>query len=215
MLHRRTAVASTGTKITVAVLALACVGLLAVWPAFLMPRSLYALVYGWRYPKVRDCGDAVLTDNGPGSSADRYVADYGYLQLDTETELTLSLCTLPREWMALGLALELPGQDKLDDEVREFRTDRIRAVEVAASLTDESGRAVFTHNGPLGDRWTWSYGYPPASAFIYADDTMFVPELRKAYEVRISISPAESSTGIRARLVVKGGGWKAPLPPLQ
>jgi transposase len=78
-------------------LLLACIGLLAIWPAFLMPRGLYELVYGWRYPKVRDCGDAILTDSGPGASADRYVADYGYLPLDAETEMTFRLCALPRD----------------------------------------------------------------------------------------------------------------------
>ena len=202
-------------KIILAALVAACIGLLAIWPAFLMPRALYELVYGWRYPKVRDCGDAILTDTGPGASADRYVADYGYLSLDAEIDRTFRLCALPREWMVLGLALELPGEDKLHVEVEQFRTGRVRAVEVAVSVTDESGRAVFAHNGPLGDHWVWSYGYPPASAFIYAYDTMFVPQPRRAYELRISISPSDSSTGTRARLIVTGGGWKAPSAPVE
>jgi hypothetical protein len=48
----------------VAAVALACIGLLAIWPAFLMPRALYEVVYGWRYPKARNGGDAILTDTG-------------------------------------------------------------------------------------------------------------------------------------------------------
>ena len=196
-----------------AAVTLAFIGLLAIWPAFLMPHALYQLVYGWRYPTIRACGDATLTDAGPASSADRYVADYGYLPLDAETNLRFKLCALPREWMVLGLDLELPGQDKLGTEIEQFRTGRVSAVEVAISLTDESGRAVVAHDGPLEDHWIWSYGYPPASAFLYAQDTMFVPQSRAAYELRISIWPSDSSTGTRARLVVKGGGWKAPPPP--
>ena len=199
-------------KIALAALALVGIGVLAVWPAFLMPRGLYELVYGWRYPKDQECGDAIFTDAGPRVAGDRYVADYGYVGLDAETEMTLNLCALPREWMVLGLTLELPGNDKLPIEVEQFKEDRVRDVEVAVSLTDENGRTVLAHDGPLGDHWVWSYGYSPASAFIYAYDTMFVPQSREAYELRISISPSASSTDTRARLVVKGGGWKAPSP---
>jgi hypothetical protein len=42
---------------------------------------------------------------------------------------------------------------------------------------------------------------------------MFVPQSRETYELHVSISPSDSSTDTRARLVVKGGGWKAPAAP--
>lgn len=99
-------------RITIGAIVLAGVAALAVWPPFLMPSRLYEIIYGWRYPIVRSCGDGTLTDRGPGASADRYVVDYGHLALGTAIESTLTLCPLPRDWMVLGLEYELQEEDR-------------------------------------------------------------------------------------------------------
>jgi len=179
----------------------------------MMPRGLYQVIYGWRYPTVRDCGDAVLTDVGPGAAGDRYVADFGYLAFGAETETTFKLCALPREWMALGLDVELPGKDRLDVEVNQFKEGTLHDVKVAVSLADQNGRTVLTHEGALGESWVWSYGSALNSAFVYNQYTMFIPRRGQTYELRVSVVPADRSTDARARLVVNGGGWKAASPP--
>jgi hypothetical protein len=199
-------------KIAIGVIVLAFVGLLAIWPAFLMPPPVYASVYGWRYPKVTACGDATLTDAGPGAADDRYVVDYGWLPLDAEIEKTLQLCVLPREWMAVGLEVDLPGEERPDMAVKRVKEHTLRGLELGIAVTDRNGRTVVSHKGALGG-WTWSYGYPPLSAFVYAIDSMFAPTGRQTYVLHVSVLPGASVTGTRGRLLVKGGGWKAASPP--
>ena len=198
-------------KITAGAIALAFVGLLAIWPAFIMPPAVYELIYGWRYPKARGCGDATLTDAGPGAADDRYVIDFGFLPLDAEIEKTVQLCALPREWMAVGLALDLPAEERQDIEVERFKKHTVHGAELGISVTDRNGRTVVSHKGALGG-WTWSYG-PPTSAFVYATDSMFAPTGRQTYMLHVSVLPGASVTGARGRLLVKGGGWKAASPP--
>jgi len=200
-------------KIAVGAIVLAFVGLLAIWPAFLMPYGLYELVYGWRYPQVRACGDAMLTDAGPGAAGERYVIDLGNLPLDSQVEKTCRLCALPREWMAVGLKLDLPGEDRLDVEVERFRKNTLHGAELTVSVTDHNGRTVVAHKGALGVDWIWSYGYPPASAFVYATDSMFAPTSREPYTLHVAVAPGALVVDARAHLLLTGGGWKAASPP--
>lgn len=175
-----------------------------------MPTGLQRLVDARRYPSVRSCGDAAFSDAGP-DAVDRYVADYGDLSLDAATDVTFKLCALPKEWMAVGLTIELPGQQKSHIEVEQLKSS-VYDVRVELSVRDDGGRVVFAHGGFLGSRWVWSYGYPPTSAFVYAYDTMFVPRPGATYELHVSVAPNGNATDTRARLVVKGGGAEAPLP---
>jgi hypothetical protein len=198
-------------KITVGAIVLAFGGLWAIWPVFLLPPAVYDLVYGWRYPKVRPCGDATLTDAGPGAADDRYVIDFGFLPLDAETDKTFQLCALPREWMAVGLDLELPGGQPLDVEVERSKEQTLHSVELSVSLADRNGRVVISRAGALGG-WTWSYGYPRGSAFVYSRDSMFAPKRRQTYMLHVAVLPG-NATGARGRLLVRGGGWKAASPP--
>ncbi|HET8698501.1 MAG TPA: hypothetical protein VFO94_13495 [Gammaproteobacteria bacterium] len=126
------------------------------------------------------------------------------------TDVTFELCGLPKEWMAVGLTVGLPGKDATHIEVEQFKS-KVYDVRVELSLTDDGGRLVFRHGGLLG-RWVWSFGYPPTSAFIYAYDTMFVPRPGAVYKLHVSISPNGNSTDARARLLVRGGGAEAPAP---
>lgn len=201
-------------KIALVVGVVAAVGALAIWPPFLMPSGLYEIVYGWRYPVVRECGDGTLTERGPAVSSDRYVVDFGYVSLDRQTESTLVLCGLPRDWMVLGLEYEVPEEARSALDAGELSDIGIHDVEVGASVAEhESGITIVSHEGQLGNQWIWSHGHPTRPAFLYSSDTMFAPTAGRTYEIRIAVAPGDNSTDARARLLVKGGGWKSNQPP--
>lgn len=155
----------------------------------------------------------MLTDAGPGAADERYVIDLGNLPLDSPIEKTFKLCALPREWMAVGLKLDLPGEDRLDVEVERFKKNTLHGVEFAVSIADHNGRAVVAHKGALGVDRIWSYGYAPASAFVYATDSMFSPTSRQPYTLHVAVVPGARVVDARAHLLVTGGGWKTSSPP--
>ena len=181
----------------------------------MMPPWLYESIYGWHYPKVSECGDALLTDSGPGFSSDQYVVDYGPLSFNETTDITVRLCELPREWMFAGLEVELAGEDGFAGEIEQFREGNLQAVDVTISIRTQEGRPVTSNRGALGARqaWYWSSGENNRSTFIWGDGTAFLPRHGQAYELGISILPSNEETDLRARLLVKGGGWKAPVLP--
>ena len=51
-----------------------------------------------------------------------------------------------------------------------------------------------------------------AAAFVYDEETRWIPEDERAYDIHISINPRGGTTDTRARLIVSGGGWKTPPP---
>lgn len=151
---------------------------------------------------------------GPAVSSDRYVVDFGYVSLDRQTEHTLMLCGLPRDWMVLGLEYEVPEEARSALDAGELSDIGIYDVEVDASVTEhESGITIVSHEGQLGNQWIWSHGHPMRPAFLYSLDTMFAPTAGRTYRIRIVVSPGGNPTDARARLLVKGGGWKSNQPP--
>ena len=144
---------------TYVLVALASVMLLALWPALLMPNWLYQGIYGWRYPDVRECGDAVVTDHGPRAAYNRVLVEIGEIDLGAEGVYLFSLCELPEERLVFGLALPLPERSEASrDPVANAKASDVGGVIVEISMIDETGQPVLFHSGQLRDQWIWSYG---------------------------------------------------------
>ena len=191
-------------RLLVALLAivLACGCILAIWPPFLLAGPLYEVMYGWRYPKVWECGSAEITDVGPDASHHRYVVRLGAIALDRDHEKRFVLCGLPEEQLYLGLSVDLRYPRGLWDAEWEERKD----VAVSVRIVDSAGQVVVAHAGPLGGGWGWSGPYEDG-AFIYGD-TKLEPVDGETYELQVIVTSSSSASVPPARLSVRGGGWK-------
>ena len=49
----------------------------ALFVPFLLPKPIYQVIYGWRYPKQLQAGDGVVKDAGPRSAIHRYTCGLG------------------------------------------------------------------------------------------------------------------------------------------
>jgi hypothetical protein len=174
---------------------------LFVWPAFMMPDWLYGAVYGWRYPKVWRCGSAIVTDAGPGEATSRYTLDLGTVSLDQSSILEFQVCDLPAERFACGLEIFLSKLSQWDAEWSSTKNAR-----VSMRLRDSTDRLVFDSAGVLGGGWTWSGPYG-GSAFVYGN-TIFEPHPKDTYRLTLAIAPGGAPSGLTAKIVMRGGGWK-------
>ena len=167
----------------------------------MMPEWLYGAVYGWRYPKVWRCGSAVVTDAGPGEAASRYTLDLGSVSLDQSSILEFQVCELPTERIACGLDILLSEPSDWQAEWSGAKDAR-----VSMRLRDGSDQLVFDWAGALGGAWTWSGPYD-GSAFVYGT-TIFEPHTKGTYMLTLEIAPGSKPSGLTAKLVMRGGGWK-------
>jgi len=166
-----------------------------------MPDPMYEVFYGWRYPEVWECGNVVVTDVGPQASHNRYIAHLGPLPLNEQIEKSYTLCELPNDHLFLGLSVDLG-----DANERGLEWEQLKDVVVSVRAVDSSGSVVFSHNGPLGGRWTLSGPYPDG-AFLYGE-TELQPRPGEAYKLYVTVTPRTSVARIQARLNIRGGGWK-------
>ena len=178
---------------------------IAVWPPFLLPDQVYATIYGWRYPKVWECGDGQLTDTGPRASHSRYVARLGLLPLDRATDRSYKLCKLPNEPLVLGFNVKLAGGFPLfQDPSPEWL--QLKEIEVSVRVIDSRGVVLIDHDGPLVGAWTWSGPYADG-AFVYGE-TRIQAQPADSYDIHVTITPTNELTGVQAHLILRGGGWK-------
>ena len=183
--------------------------ILAIWPPFMLPDSLYQLIYGWRYPAERKCGDVMLIDGGPAVPFDRYTVDFGGMNLGLEQELLIEVCELPKDYMVLGLELEPTAEEALALETFPYDTEKLRDTTVSVSLMTENGETVVEHHGSLRDRWRWSTGSTSETRFLYGDGMVFTPAKDDGrYQLRVVVLPSDTLSETQAQLVLRGGGWK-------
>ena len=190
--------------------AFASVVLLALWPAVLMPNLIYQVVYGWRYPDVRACGDATATDYGPRAAYNRVIVELKEIDLGAEGAYSFSLCELPDEQLTFGLVLPLPERTReRPDIVGEAKSSDVGTVKVELSIIDEEGQLLFSHGGQL-EEWIWGYGAtsPDGAAFIYPLRLRFTPNKARNYQLELAISPGLQRVAVKAQLMASGGGWK-------
>ena len=155
-------------------LVLAAGGFVVIALPFLLPDSLYWVIHGWRYPAVSQVGDATLSDDGPRSAVDRYVIDFGPIDLSAPNVRTYTVRQLPEISFTLGLELWTAASDDAFRDVleRAVRGEDVRggdfmkvpeAIKTAAPvdtvvgirLVAEDDRLVIEEHVPLAD-WVWS-----------------------------------------------------------
>lgn len=155
-------------------------------PPFLLPAPIYDSVYGWRFPQGWECGDALVTDRGPNSAADRISADLGEQQQDGE----LRLCRVPKETLELMLLVpsESAGPRPRIELVRTARTEGADPIPVLELGTDA----------------TWEHAASPVPGWSAVRSAVRFEATPKAeYLLRLE-GVAEGGV----RLVFVGGGWR-------
>lgn len=198
-------------------------------PPFLLPAPVYDLMYGWRYPKSWDVGDAWIEDRGPDRATKRYRVELADLSSPGRQEVELQLSRLPRIDFTLGVDVVMaPGSELMLD------AKSISSM-VYLKVVNERNEVVIDESAPL-DAMVWNtWGIEPRNAFVYArgksvelslggDTTTYVregeradqgwgsyftPRRRGRYTVSLVIDERDPGLPLsELRLVAYGGGWK-------
>lgn len=175
--------------------------LVLITPPFILPEPVYEFVYGWRYPKQWNAGDAEVVDNGPGTANGRFTIRIELPPQTGDFRREISLTNLPREEFTMGLLvpLEVAGSWK-----REW--DTLSETTLVITAIDESGSIIASHDGPMGGEWTWSGPYGD-KAFVYCLETQFEADPTQQYTVSLFITAAETLPTNTA-VHFQAGGWK-------
>ncbi len=186
---------------------------LMLWPAFLMPRPVYAVVYGWRFPRLYLVGDGRMTDLGPAAAIDRYTVAFEPESLQVPGRLQATLHDLPRERLTLGFIVRGTSPPPT------WQTKPVRAT-VTATLRDERGAVIIDERGPLTD-WTWSgAGSAPSQSFVFRAGvtaqtrpdggwgTYFVARHAATYTLEVVATGDPLPAGVHLAVSMRGGGWK-------
>jgi hypothetical protein len=150
-------------------------------------------------------GDGDFVDHGPTAATDRYVIDFGPIDLSRETEATFRMRDLPPVEFAVGIQLERLDQQRLEPQ------DAAISAAVSVGLKEEHGGTVLHISMPLRD-WNWSHIAMATDYFLYVRDTQgglfFTPEKNREYVLTVRVIQADTGTPLRAHVVMKSGGWK-------
>lgn len=202
---------------------------IAIATPFLLPKPVYDVIYGWRYPKVWNVGDGMASDAGPWYAMNRYVVELANLRQPELTSLKLQLTSLPEVELTLGFDIHASSS-------RETILDT-KPISALAHLlvVNERSEVVIDQRAPL-DRWVWSGAVSRKSeTFVYArgdwreipigpgtvrqeranikaDEgwgTYFTPRHDGRYTVTLSIQGRDPRVKLDDfRFVAYGGGWK-------
>ena len=210
------------------VIGIALLAITIVTP-FLLPKPIYDVIYGWRYPRVWKVGDGVATDAGPWYATHRYTVDLADLRQPKWKTLKLQVTSLPETELTVGFELHAssPSDAILD-------TKPISAL-AHLQVVNERGEVVIDQRAPL-NQWVWSGAISRKSeSFVYArgeqreipigsgtvrlerakvkaDEgwgTYFVPRRDGRYTINLEIQGHDPNSKFNDfRLVAYGGGWK-------
>ncbi len=181
-----------------------------ILPPFVPPSPLYAVLYGWRYPKSWECGTSVVTDFGPREARHRFVVDAGTIDLSTEGISSFSCCEMPEEVSYIALAVSWDERPiHIGGPVGWRNHDKVSDTQVSIRVSDSSGNMVASHFGRLGQDWTWSgpNGHLRNEVWLYGSGTEFHPVAGESYSVEVLVDNPSLDKPI-VRLVAAGGGWK-------
>jgi hypothetical protein len=155
-------------------------------------------------PERRYDGDGQFVDRGPAAATERYVLDFGPIDLSRETEERFRMRNLPPVEFAVGIQLERPDRQRIDLQ------DSAISAALSMDLKDERDGPVLHVSKPLR-AWTWSNRPIATDYFLYVRDTQgsyFTPEKDREYVLTVRVTEADSGAPLRANVVMKSGGWK-------
>lgn len=210
--------------------------ILFAMPAFLLPKSLYNVLYGWRYPKTTSVGRAVMTDNGPACGTDRYIIPIGPVNLSIPGQFKAQLERLPAVVFTIGIMVHNDEEKSIMNLNSLIDSKPITTI-IDIRMANERNETVIQECKPLNE-WIWSGPYDEG-VFVYlagnereipvsngvshiefvgkkADQgwgTYFIPRRSGEYFLEIKASGAQPGEGFQLSFELKGGGWKS-LPGL-
>jgi hypothetical protein len=148
-------------------------------------------------------GDGRMVDNGVAAANERYVVELGYVDLTRTGSYTFRIAGLPETNFVVGL--QIP-------EITARGTEAAAAItaDVSVELIGPVQKIIFNAAGPLSE-WTWSGPLHASSNFIYKRDPLgsyFDASPSTEYHLRVNVLTADRTTGTKALVVLKSGGWK-------
>lgn len=149
-------------------------------------------------------GDGKFVDRGPAAATERYVVDFGPIDLSRETEAKFRMRNLPQAEFAVGIQLERSDHQRIEPG------DSTISATVSMDLKDEQGGTVLQASRPLRD-WTWSNRVNATDYFLYVRDpqgSYFTPAKDREYMLTVRVSQTKGSAQLQTNVVMKSGGWK-------
>ena len=181
------------------VVAVALVGsCVAVLPPFILPQPVYWLVYGWRYPSERTCGDAVMTDYGPDCGIWRYRLCFDELVISRSQNHVYHVHGKQNAELEIKFNILLNSNSNV--WVAPWATDIIARVEVRMA----SGATFKSKQGVLKE---WRWGGPLGSNFRFVASETYVPQGTEDCDVIVDITSTYATELDSAKFVAMGGGW--------
>lgn len=179
-----------------------------ITPPFLLPGACYDFTYGFVYPKTARQGDATFTDFGPRASHDRYVVDFGTLDLDRSSRRIYRFRGMPAARLGLEISCENTWGHCAVWELLDHR------IAVGVQLRDAAGRVVVDFAPRDLRTWTWGHvvGEEHRAAAWIRDPFSYyrVDWSEQPYELTLTIvAPDRAHPALDARLQIAGGGWKS------
>jgi hypothetical protein len=204
------------------------IGMAFLVPPFLWPAPVDDVLRGSEYPKEWSAGDAVIRDDGPANTYQRYTVDFGEISGSGADSRTYVVRDLPRATFTIGVLVERSvGDEPLYDS---------KPVQATVTLVvrNSRGALVVSEEAPL-DEWVWSgTSTEPNRSFVYrrgkeevtpvgdgvfrakqiekkADDgwgSYFAPRRNEQYEVTLTteeLSPGDDN--LSYRLVAHSVSW--------
>jgi hypothetical protein len=149
-------------------------------------------------------GDGHFLDRGPLTAHERYVIDFGAVDLAVAAPRTFLLGDLPDAAFTLGLRVSSNSLPEVPTWKQHPFNPTVRLV-----LTDESGQVLLDTRDPL-EKWTWSGRVDvPSQAFVYRRDFDFTPKRNASYRLLLeAVHPDVGLGAYSVRLQMVGGGWK-------
>ena len=184
------------------------------------PKTIYALVIllflvmFFYYVTHTYKGDGSFINNGFMAATERYVIDFGEIDLSSRKTYTYRMSHLPYEDFTVGL--HITALKKQDKPIYDTKT--INPL-IHLTVTNNNGDLEIDQKKNL-NQWVWS-GRSDATnqSFIYVrgDETIsnhgkgthFCPRLLASYTLTLDIiEPEKEGKYYKASVRVEGGGWK-------
>ena len=178
--------------------------------------TLLFLVIFFYYGTHTYRGDGRFTNNGFMAAAERYIIDFGEIDLSSQKTYTYKIRHLPYEDFTVGIYITaLQEQDKPI-----YDTKKINPL-VHLAVVSDKGELVIDQKKNL-NQWIWSGRADKIDqSFIYVrgDKTLdvsahgrgthFRPRLLASYTLTLDvIEPEKNGKDYKASVRAKGGGWK-------
>ena len=163
-------------------------------------------------------GYGEFTDNGEGAATERYVVDFGKVDLGKPNQKAFRMAGLPHAEFTMGLrpamspACDKPALDKVVIELEVQAEDGSVVIHEAGALSSwtTSTAIVYRHGAEraesLSDGATRSVRVDVHAAQGWG--TYFTPDSNATYLAKFYVRDTEGMAGCETRLVLIGGGWK-------